>query len=225
MNRSMRMGAVIREGGATAELLRSWTAPVGRALRIGLTGGIGSGKSTLAKSFAQAGALVADADRIAREVVAPGGPGFEEIVRRFGAGLIDEQGGLDRRALSGIVFSDASARADLEAITHPLIAARAEEILSSAPAGGLAVYDVPLLVELDMAGSFDLVIVVEAPLDLRLDRLEGRGMGRAEAGARIGAQAGDEQRRAIANILCTNAGSLEDARRLARTLVAEWFSA
>lgn len=214
---------MIREGGATAELLRSWDPPADRALRIGLTGGIGSGKSTFARFLAAEGAIVADADAIAHEVVAPGSAGLEAILRRFGPSLLEEDGGLDRRALSDVVFSDPRARADLEAITHPLIAARAEEILSSAPVEGIAVYDVPLLVELGMAGSFDLVVVVEAPIDLRLARLEERGLERAAAEARIRAQASDEQRREAASVLIVNGGGLEDARRLVARMVGEWL--
>lgn len=219
------MDTVIHVGQAKAEFVRTWKKPGDRALLIGLTGGIGVGKSTVARAFEDLGAVVADADQIAREVVAPGTPGLHAIAKRFGAFLIDEDGALDRSRLAQIVFSDPVARVDLEEITHPLIAQRADEILSSVPPGGLAVYDMPLLAETGMASGFDVVVVVDAPMELRLQRLEGRGMSRADAQARIRMQATEEQRRALASIWVTNAGSVEECRSLIGTVVTTWLKA
>ncbi len=219
------MDTVIRVGRAKAELFRTWKKPADRALFIALTGGIGAGKSTVARAFEDLGAVVADADQIAREVVAPGTPGLDAIAKRFGAFLIDEDGALDRSRLAQIVFSDPVACADLEAITHPLIAQRADEVLSSALPGGLAVYDVPLLAEAGTASGFDVVIVVDAPLEIRLQRLEARGISRADAQARIRMQATEEQRRALASIWVTNTGSVEECQGLIGTVVTTWLKA
>lgn len=219
------MDTVIRVGRAKAELFRTWKKPGDRALLIALTGGIGAGKSTVARAFEDLGAVVADADQIAREVVAPDTPGLHAIAKRFGAFLIDEDGALDRSRLAQIVFSDPVARADLETITHPLIAQRADEVLASAPPGGLAVYDVPLLAEAGTASGFDVVIVVDAPLEIRLQRLEARGMSRADAQARIRMQATEDQRRALASIWVTNAGSVEECQSLIGTVVTTWLKA
>lgn len=218
------MDTVIRVGRAKAELFRTWKKPGDRALLIALTGGIGAGKSTVARAFEDLGAVVADADQIAREVVAPGTPGLDAIAKRFGAFLIDEDGALDRSRLAQIVFSDPVACADLEAITHPLIAQRSDEVLSSALPGGLAVYDVPLLAEAGTASGFDVVVVVDAPMELRLQRLEGRGVSRADAQARIRMQATEVQRRALASIWVTNSGSVEECRSLIGTVVITWLN-
>ncbi len=178
--------------------------------RIGLTGGIGSGKSTVAARLSELGAIVIDADAIAREVLAPGTPGLAEVAERFGAGLIGPDGVLDRAALGRIVFADQQALADLNAITHPRIGQRTAELMAAAGPDAAVVYDVPLLVENGMAGSFDAVLVVEAPLDVRLHRLEGRGMDRPTAESRIAQQATDAQRRAVATVVLDNGGSLDE---------------
>ncbi|MEU2350005.1 dephospho-CoA kinase [Modestobacter sp. NPDC049651] len=175
-------------------------------LRIGLTGGIGSGKSTVAALLAERGALVVDADRIAREVVEPGTPGLAAVVEAFGDGVLTADGALDRPALAAIVFADPAARARLDGIVHPLVRARAAELTAQAPADGIVVQDVPLLVETGQAGSFDLVLVVETDLETRVRRLVGRGLAEADARARIASQATDEQRRAVADAVLTNDG-------------------
>jgi dephospho-CoA kinase len=172
-------------------------------LRVGLTGGIGSGKSTLARLLAERGALVLDADAIAREVVEPDGPAFAPVVERFGRGVVGADGRLDRAALASVVFADPEAREALNAITHPLIGEVIAARVAAAPAGGVVVFDVPLLVEhwVDKGETnrpYDVVVVVEAPRDLRLQRLEGRGVARADAEARMAVQATDEQRREFA---------------------------
>lgn len=181
--------------------------------RIGLTGGIGSGKSTVAARFAELGAVVIDADAIAREVVEPGTPGLAAVIERFGPDLLRADGSLDRPALGRLVFSDERSLADLNAIVHPLVAARTAELMAAAGPDAVIVYDVPLLVENGLAGGFDAVVVVEAPLEVRLSRLEGRGMDRAEAESRIARQASDEQRRAVATQLLDNSGGREELTR------------
>ena len=179
-------------------------------VRIGLTGGIGSGKSTVAALLAERGARVVDADRIAREVVEPGTPGLEAVVAEFGDDVLTADGSLDRPALAALVFGDPAARARLDAVVHPLVRARAAELVRAAPPDAVVVQDVPLLVETGQAGSYDLVLVVEADLDTRVRRLVGRGLAEVDARARIAAQASDEQRRAVADVVLDNSGSVED---------------
>jgi dephospho-CoA kinase len=175
-------------------------------LRIGLTGGIGSGKSTVAALLAQHGARVVDADRIAREVVEPGTPGLAAVVAEFGDGVLTPEGALDRPALAGLVFGDPAARARLDAVVHPLVRARAAELVAGVPDDAVVVQDVPLLVETGQAASFDLVLVVEADVDTRVARLVERGLTAADARARIASQATDEQRRAVADVVLRNDG-------------------
>jgi dephospho-CoA kinase len=177
-----------------------------RVLRIGLTGGIGSGKSTVAALLAGRGAQVVDADRIAREVLEPGTPGLAAVVSEFGAGVVGPDGALDRAALASIVFGDPAARARLDGIVHPRVRARAAEAVAAAPADAVVVQDVPLLVETGQAGSFDLVLVVEADPDTRVARLVGRGLSADDARARMASQATDEQRRAVADVVLRNDG-------------------
>lgn len=179
-------------------------------LRVGLTGGIGSGKSTVAAVLAGHGALVVDADQIAREVVAPGTPGLAALADRFGAQVLTTEGGLDRAALAALAFSDDSARRDLEVITHPRIAARAAELFATARPDQVVVHDVPLLVEKGMGAAYHLVLVVDAPVEVRVARLVGRGLSEADARARIEAQATTAQRRAAADVWLDNAGTQAD---------------
>ncbi len=183
-------------------------------LRIGLTGGIGSGKSTVAARLVELGAVLVDSDQLAREVVAVGSPGLARVVRRFGPEVLGPDGALDRPRLGRLVFGDPAALADLNAIVHPLVRARSEQLSAEAAARGVVavVHDVPLLVENGLAGNYDAVIVVQAPLELRLRRLELRGMDAETARARIAAQASDEQRRAVADVVLDNSGSPEQLR-------------
>jgi len=179
---------------------------------IGLTGGIASGKSTIASRFAEHGAVVIDADVLSREVVEPGTPGLDAIVRRFGSGVLGPDGTLDRPALGAIVFADDAARADLNAIVHPEVKRRSQARISEAAAdpAAVVVYDVPLLVETGRADEFDLVVVASAPEEERARRLvELRGLQRGEAERRIAAQATEEQRTAVADVVIDTAGSLE----------------
>jgi dephospho-CoA kinase len=182
---------------------------------VGLTGGIGSGKSTVAARFAERGCAIIDADRVAREVVEPGEAALEEIVTRFGTGIRRPDGSLDRAALATIVFADADARADLERITHPRVAARMAERIADlagradAAPGQLVVVDHPLLVETGQAGRFDAVVVVLASEPIRLQRLaDERGMDLEDARARLRAQANDQERRAVATHVIDNDGDL-----------------
>jgi dephospho-CoA kinase len=179
-------------------------------LRIGLTGGIGSGKSTVSELLAARGGRIVDADRIAREVVEPGTPGLAAVVAEFGPGVVTADGALDRPALAAIVFADPAARARLDAIVHPLVRARAAELIAEMPSDAVVVQDVPLLVETGQAASYDLVVVVEADLATRVRRLAQRGVAEDDARARIAAQATDEQRRAVADVVLDNSGTLED---------------
>src|SRR5450756_1530888 len=142
-------------------------------LRVGLTGGIGSGKSTVAQRFRDLGAVVIDADQLAREVVAPGSTGLDAIRQRFGDVVMTPDGSLDRGALGEIVFADAKARKDLEAITHPLIGAQTRSLVESAEPQEIVVHDVPLLAELDTSAAYHLTVVVGADDDVRMARLTG----------------------------------------------------
>jgi dephospho-CoA kinase len=177
---------------------------------VALTGGIGSGKSTVADGLVQRGAVLVDADAIARDVVEPGQPALDALVERFGAGILDAAERLDRPALAALAFADPDSRAALEAITHPAINAEFTRRMREAPPDAIVVCDVPLLAESTQARrrGYELVIVVEAPRAVRLDRLERRGVPRADAERRMAAQATDDARRALATHIIDNAGDL-----------------
>ena len=179
-------------------------------LRIGLTGGIGSGKSTVSALLAARGAVVIDADRIAREVVEPGTPGLAAVVDAFGEQVLQDDGSLDRPALAAVVFADPEARRKLDGIVHPLVRARATELAAAVPGDAVVVHDVPLLVETGQAGSYDVVLVVRADPEVRVRRLVQRGLTEEDARARIAAQATDEQRRAVADVVLDNDGTEEE---------------
>jgi dephospho-CoA kinase len=182
-------------------------------LMVGLTGGIGSGKSAVATRLAELGAVVIDADRLARAVVEPGTPGLAEVVTEFGAGMVGPDGGLDRAALAARVFGDDAARRRLEGIIHPRVRARTAELAAAAAPDAIVVNDVPLLVEAGLAAAYDVVVVVLAAAPVRIERLvRDRGMARAEAEARIAAQADDDQRRAVADVVIENEGTPADLR-------------
>ena len=174
-------------------------------LLVGLTGGIGAGKSTVAALLAERGAVILDADQVAREVVEPDQPAFAALVEQFGPSIVGAEGRLDRQALADVAFATPESKAALDAITHPAIHAEFGRRMLEAP-DGIIVMDVPLLVESKTAAErgYEVVIVVEAPEAIRLDRLEGRGVPRADAQARMRAQATDEERRAVATHLIDN---------------------
>ena len=183
-------------------------------LRVGLTGGIGSGKSAVSARLAERGAVLIDSDVLAREVVARGTDGLAEVVEAFGEVLTPE-GDLDRPAVGRIVFGDEVARRKLEAIIHPRVRARAAEIEASSPADAVVVHDIPLLVETGQADKFDVVVVVDVPKELQVERLTGaRGMTAEEAEARIASQASREDRLAVADVVVDNSGPLGDLDRL-----------
>jgi len=180
-------------------------------LRVGLTGGIGSGKSAVARRLVEHGAVLVDADAIAREVVAVGTPGLAAVLAEFGVGVRAPGGGLDRPKLAEVVFADQDALRRLNAIVHPLVLARRTELVDAAPPDAVVVEDVPLLVENQLGGAYDLVLVVEAPEAVRVDRLRrDRGMTEAEARSRMAAQASDADRRAVADVVVVNDGSRDE---------------
>lgn len=190
-------------------------------LRVGLTGGIGSGKSEVARRLAALGAVIIDADKAAREVVAPGTPGLAKVTEAFGATVLLPDGSLDRPRLGEIVFGDDAARAKLNAIVHPLVHRHMEEAEARAVADGaeVIVHDIPLLAEggRDRSAGFDLIVVVDAPPQARADRLaRHRGMAAGQAAARMAAQAGREERLAIADIVIDNSGTLADLDKRVR---------
>ncbi|WP_310963075.1 dephospho-CoA kinase [Nocardioides terrisoli] len=187
-------------------------------MRVGLTGGIASGKSTVSALLTELGAVVIDADALAREVVAAGTPGLAAVVEEFGPALLRPDGELDRPAMASLVFADTEARRRLEAIVHPLVFERIVELEASAPADGVVVHDIPLLAESGRAtgsdrGGFDAVIVMDVPEEVQVARMVAdRGWTEAEARSRIAAQADREQRNALATYLIDNTGTLEDLR-------------
>lgn len=189
-------------------------------MKIALTGGIGSGKSTVARLLEAKGAVVVDADAIAREIVEPGQPALAEIRETFGPEIIDADGRLDRARLAEIVFADADALGLLNGITHPRIA----ELLARAPVDAVVVYDMPLLVEQGPAAlaGWDRIIVVDCSDDLRLQRLVERGLDVDDAGRRISAQATREERLAVADVVIDNTGDLPALEIQVDRLWEEW---
>lgn len=195
-------------------------------LQVGLTGGIGSGKSEVTRLLAAEGAVVVDSDVLAREAVAPGTPGLAAVVAEFGTGVLAPDGSLDRPALGRLVFADRERRAALEAIVHPYVRRRSAEIAHTAPPGAVVVHDVPLLLEKDLQGLYDVVVVVDVDEETQLRRLvDLRGMVEADARARMAAQATRAQRVAAADVLVNNNGDLDDlvteVNRVWRVLTAE----
>lgn len=182
-------------------------------LRVGLTGGIASGKSEVSRRLAELGAVLIDADLLAREAVEPGSEGLAEVVRAFGPGILQDDGALDRAALGALVFADPERRDQLNAIVHPRVRARAAELMAAASDEAVVVQDIPLLVETGQAGSFDVVVVVDAPDEVRIRRLaERNGMTPEDAAARMAAQATREERLAAADHVIENSGSLDELR-------------
>lgn len=191
-------------------------------MRVGLTGGVASGKSTVSSMLRELGAIVIDADQLAREVVAPGTDALAEVVAAFGPDVLSEDGQLDRPVLGAIVFADERRRRVLEAIIHPRVRARGAELEAAAAADAVVVHDIPLLAETGQSGAFEAVVVVDVPSKLQVERMvRDRGWTVAEASSRIAAQASREDRLAIATYVVDNTGTREDLRRR----VAEVFEA
>jgi dephospho-CoA kinase len=182
-------------------------------VRVGLTGGIAAGKSLVAREFAERGAVIIDADVLAREVVEPGTSGLAAVVARFGASILTD-GRLDRKALGRIVFADEAARRDLEAIVHPAVRRRAAELEAEAAADAVVVHVIPLLVETAQQDSFDVVVVVDADPETQIRRLREReGISAEEASARLAAQAARDQRLVAADVIIDNNGDVTELRR------------
>ncbi|QYJ04800.1 dephospho-CoA kinase, long form [Nocardioides panacisoli] len=182
-------------------------------MRVGLTGGVASGKSTVSAILSGLGAVVIDADQLARDVVARGTDGLARVVATFGPEVLTPEGDLDRPAVGEIVFADEAKRRELEAIIHPLVFERTIELEESAPPGAVVVHDIPLLAESGRADTFDAVIVVHAPREVQVDRMvRHRGWEETHAHSRIDAQATPEQRAAIATHVIDNTGTPEDLR-------------
>lgn len=183
-------------------------------MRVGLTGGVASGKSTVSAMLDELGAVIVDADVLAREAVEPGTDGLREVVEAFGSDVLTADGELDRPAMGAIVFADSEKRRALEAIIHPRVRARAAEIEAAAGPDDVVVHDIPLLAETGQAEGFDAVIVVDVPRETQVERMvELRGMSREDAEARVAAQASREDRLAIATHVIDNTGGVEDLRR------------
>ncbi len=191
-------------------------------LRVGLTGGIGSGKSAVSALLAERGAIVIDADKVAREVVGGGTPALRAIVDRFGAEILTVDGTLDRPKLGAVVFADPAALKELEAITHPAIMARTAELEAAAGADAIVVHDNPLLVEMGAYKQCDFVVVVDVPEKVQVDRLVSlRQMTNAEAQARIAAQTSRKHRTGVADFVIDNTGSLNELARVVGGLWAK----
>lgn len=197
-------------------------------LRIGLTGGIAAGKSVVARRLDQLGAAVVDHDALARSVVDVGTPGLAAVVEAFGGDVLTPLGQLDRQALGARVFSDASARARLNAIVHPLVRAAAHEAEAAAVGSGhrVVVHDIPLLVETGQAGHFDVLVVVDAPAELRVQRLVAqRGLTPSAAWARLAAQADDEARLEAADVVLDGSGAVAELEVQVDAMWERWSHA
>jgi len=194
-------------------------------MRVGLTGGVASGKSTVSAALRELGAVVIDADQLARDVVAKGTPGLEAVVAEFGEELLTPEGDLDRPAMARLVFHDEAARKRLEGIVHPLVYEKVHELEAQAPEGALVVHDVPLLAEAGRADGFDAVVVVDVPTEVQVERMvRDRGWSDEDARSRIGAQASREERLAVATYVLDNTGTRDElhakVEELYRTLTA-----
>jgi len=182
-------------------------------MRVGLTGGVASGKSTVSALLTELGAVVIDADLLAREVVAAGTEGLAEVVEAFGPQVLTADGELDRPAVGVIVFADEKKRRMLEAVIHPRVRERGRQLEADAPPGSIVVHDIPLLVETGQPSHFDAVLVVDVPVEVQVQRMTDlRGLSREEAEARIAAQATREQRLAAATHVIDNTGTLDELR-------------
>jgi dephospho-CoA kinase len=188
-------------------------------MKVGVTGGIGSGKSEVSRVLAGCGAVLVDADEVAREVVAPGSPGLAAVLAAFGEDMARPDGSLDRQRLGRVVFADQALRRRLNDIVHPLIERRTAQLFAAVPPDAVVVHDVPLLVENDLVDRYDFVVVVEAPVADRVARVVARtGLGEDEVLRRIAAQADDASRRKAADVVITNGGTVEELHARSRQL-------
>ncbi|MEU9265317.1 dephospho-CoA kinase [Streptomyces sp. NPDC048251] len=191
-------------------------------LTVGLTGGIGAGKSEVSRLLVECGAVLIDADRIAREVVAPGTPGLAAVVDAFGTDILAPDGSLDRPRLGSVVFADPEKLALLNSIVHPLVGARSRELEAAAPEDAVVVHDVPLLTENALGSLYDVVVVVDVTPETQLDRLvRFRGMTQKDARARMAAQATRDERREIADIVIDNDVPLAELHRRVKDVWAD----
>jgi dephospho-CoA kinase len=189
-------------------------------LKVAVTGGIGSGKSAVGEILEELGAVIVDADELARTVIERGNSGYDQVLAAFGDEILTS-GEIDRAKLAGLVFSDPELRKKLEGIIHPLVREAAEEIMKSAPSGSVVVNEIPLLFETNGAKRFDFVIAVQTPMELRIERLSQRGMKLYEIEKRIAVQASDQERASIADVIVVNDGSLDQLRSKVEEL---WFT-
>jgi len=188
-------------------------------LLVGLTGGLGAGKSTVARMLADRGAVIVDADELARRAIAPDTPGHRKVLEAFGDGVLADDGSIDRRALAAVVFDDPEARRALESITHPeVFRMLADEVERRRDTDDVVVFDAPLIVETGFDETTDVLVVVALDPALQVERVVARGMDRAEAEARIAAQASPEERRSRADEVLRNDGDLEDLERQVEAL-------
>ena len=191
-----------------------------KALTVALTGGIGSGKSTAGDYFAELGALVVDSDQLSRDVIARGTEGFDAVVARFGDGIL-QNGDISRSALGELVFSDPSARKDLESIIHPAVREAWEELVHAAASGAIVINQIPLLVETQGSGRFDRVIAVSAPIELRRERLRARGMKDYQIDRIVDSQVDDATREEAAQFVIVNDGDRDQLLRQVESIFEE----
>jgi len=191
-------------------------------MKVGLTGGIGAGKSTVADLFSQKGAVVIRSDELARQVIEPQTPGFQQVVDRFGKDIINSDGYIDRAKLAQVVFQDDAALKDLENIVHPLVRSKTNQIIDQHTSETIIVNEIPLLLEKKMESLFDFLVIVISSEKNRLERLAHRGLTAEQATARMAKQVSDEQRKAAADFLIVNDGNLDqleaDVEKIWQTL-------
>ena len=196
-------------------------------MKVGLTGGIGAGKSTVADLFSQKGAVVIRSDELARQVIEPQTPGFQQVIDRFGKDFVNSEGYIDRAKLAQIVFKDDAALKDLENIIHPLVRSKTNEIIDQHTSETIIVNEIPLLLEKKMESLFDFLVIVISSEKNRLERLAQRGLAAEQATARMAKQVSDEERKAAADFLIVNDGNLDqleaDVEKIWQTLQERSF--
>ena len=196
-------------------------------MKVGLTGGIGAGKSTVADLFSQKGAVVIRSDELARQVIEPQTPGFQQVIARFGKDFVNSEGYIDRAKLAQIVFQDDAALKDLENIVHPLVRSRTNQIIDQHTSETIIVNEIPLLLEKKMESLFDFLVIVISSEKNRLERLSQRGLTTEQATARMAKQVSDDERKAAADFLIVNDGNLDqleaDVEKIWQTLQERSF--